>query len=142
MELVVDANILLASFLKEAVTRELLLDSRLTFYAPEHLLLETSRHLAKSASLRRRIRLSNEELQALFRLLTMNIRTIPKQSYKHLLKEALNLAPHKEDAPYLAVALLRNIPIWSNDRGLKNQSVVKIYTTFELIKLLEGKYRF
>lgn len=140
MELIVDANVLLASFLKEAVTRELLLDSRLTFYAPEHLLLETSRHLVKSASLRRRIRLSNEELRTLFHLLTMNIRTVPKKSYKHLLEKALVLAPHKEDAPYLAVALLHQIPIWSNDRGLKNQNIVKVYTTFELIKLLEGKY--
>lgn len=137
MELVVDANILLASFLKEAVTRELLLDSRLTLYAPEHLLSETSKHLSKSASLRRRIKLSNEELQTLFRLLTMNIRAIPKQSYKHLWGKALALAPHEEDAPYLAVALLREIAIWSNDRGLKNQNLVKVYTTFELIRILE-----
>ena len=34
MELVVDANILIASFLKEAKTRELLLDARFTLYAP------------------------------------------------------------------------------------------------------------
>lgn len=136
MELVVDANVLLASFLKKAVTRELLLDSRLTLYAPEHLLSETSRHVAKSAALRSRIHLSNEELQTLFRLLTMNIRTVPKQSYKHLLGKAFALAPHREDAPYLAVALLYRIPIWSNDRGLKNQNVVKIYTTADLIGIL------
>ena len=136
MELVVDANVLLASFLKEAVTRELLLDSRLTLYAPEHLLSEISRHLAKSASLRRRIKLSNEELQTLFRLLTMNIRTIPKQSYKHLWGKALALAPHKEDAPYLAVALLQEIPIWSNDSGMKDQNEVKVYTTPEILRSL------
>lgn len=29
--------------------------------------------------------------------------------------EALSLAPHEEDAPYLAVAILLNIPIWSSD---------------------------
>ena len=136
MELVVDANVLLASFLKEAITRELLLDSRLTLFAPEHLLSEVSHHLAKSASLRRRIKLSNEELQTLFRLLTMNIRTIPKQSYKHLLEKALSLAPHKEDAPYLAVALFQNIPIWSNDLGMKNQDEVKVYTTVEILRSL------
>lgn len=134
MELVVDANILLASFLKAAVTRELLLDSRLTLYAPEHLLSETSRHLTRSASLRRRIKLSNEELQTLFRLLTMNIRTVQKQSYKHFLSKALTLASHKEDAPYLAVALLQNIPIWSNDKGMKNQDEVKVYTTTEILR--------
>lgn len=76
MELVVDANILLASFLKEAVTRELLLDSRL----------------------------------------------------------------NKEDAPYLAVGLLLNIPIRSNDRGLKNQNIVKVHTTADIIKILEKDF--
>lgn len=139
MELVVDANILLASFLKEAVTRELLLDSRLILYAPEHLLSETSRHLEKSASLRKRIRLSNDEIQQLFRLLTMNIRTISKQSYRLFFNRALALAPHKEDAPYLAVALLYEIPIWSNDSGLKNQPVIKIYTTTDLLKILNPR---
>ena len=138
MELVVDANVLLASFLKEAKTRELLLDSRLTFYAPEHLLSETSRHLSTSASLRRRIRLSNAELQELFRILTMNIRTLPKQSYGPFLDKALTFTPHKEDAPYLAVALLINTPIWSNDKGLKAQNVILVYTTNELVKILEN----
>ena len=66
MQLVVDANILLAAFLKEAVTRELLLDSRLSLFAPEHLIQETSRHLNRNASIRRRIGLSDRALQELF----------------------------------------------------------------------------
>ena len=99
----------------------------------------TSRHLAKSASLRKRIRLSNDELQKLLEILTRNIQTIPKQSYHRFLGRALTLAPHAEDAPYLAVALSREIPIWSNDRGLKNQSIVKIYTTAELLTVLNQR---
>jgi len=136
VELVVDANVLLASFLKEAITRELLLDTRLTFYAPEHLLTETSRHLVRSASLRKRIKLSNDELQTLFQILTSNIITVPKEAYNHLLEKAMGLAPHQQDAPYLAVALLCKIPIWSNDRGLKHQNEVEIYSTTELIGTL------
>lgn len=139
MELVVDANILLASFLKEAVTRELLLDSRLNLLAPEHLLSETSRHLAASSSLRKRIHLSNEDIQKLFEILTMNIQTIPKQSYHRFLGRALTLAPHMEDAPYLAAALSREIPIWSNDRGMKGQNRVKVYTTAELLAVLNQR---
>jgi len=76
LELVVDANVLLASFLKEGTTRALLLDARLKLYAPEHLILEVSRHLEENASLRRRIGLSNQELQDLFR-----IQTVPVDSY-------------------------------------------------------------
>lgn len=134
-----DANILLASFLKEAVTRELLLDSRLTLFAPEHLLSEVSRHLEKFASLRKRIQLANEEIQKLFEILTANIQTLTKQSYHRFMKPALTLAPHIEDAPYLAVALSREISIWSNDRGLKRQNAVKVYTTGELLIVLNQK---
>ena len=69
MELIVDANVLLFSLLKEAITRELLLDSRLRLFAPEHLILETSRHLKKSDSLRQRMQLKDEELEELLSLL-------------------------------------------------------------------------
>jgi predicted nucleic acid-binding protein len=140
LELVVDANILLASFLKEAITRELLLDARLTLFAPEYLISETSRHLKKNAPLRKRISLSNDELQELLIFLTSRITTIPSKTYSREFKEALNLAPHKEDAPYLALALSMQIPIWSNDKGLKIQSKVKVYSTSELITFL-GKMR-
>lgn len=99
MELIVDANILLAAFLKEAVTRELLLDERLHLFAPEHLLSETAR---------------------------------PASYQSHMLK-ATALAAHKEDAPYLALALARNMALWSNDRGFKQQSIVTVYSTAELI---------
>lgn len=139
MELVVDANILLASFLKEAKTRELLLDSRLHLQAPEHLLRETSSKLKRDSSLRKRISLSDEDLEGLIQLLTLRVQVIPIQAYSPYLQKALDIAPHPEDAPYLAVALLNRIPIWSNDRGLKNQKEVQIYSTSELIGVLSKK---
>ena len=52
------------------------------------------------------------------------------------MKDALSLAPHSEDAPYLALALCLKIPIWSNDGGFQEQRKVKIYTTAELIERL------
>lgn len=121
MELIVDANILLAAFLKEAVTRELLLDERLHLFAPEHLLSETARHLKKDARLRRRIGISEEMLRGLFEVLTSRIQTVPAASYQSHMLKATALAAHKEDAPYLALALARNMVLWSNDRGFKQQ---------------------
>ena len=136
MELIVDANVLLAAFLKDALTRELLLDSRLCLSAPEYLISEISRHLKRNAPLRKRIGLSSEELDELFEILTRNIKTYPKRAYASHLKEALSLAPHEEDAPYLALALFLDSPVWSNDQGLKNQEKVRIYTTSELLNKL------
>jgi len=136
MLLVVDANILLAGFMKSATTRELLLDPRLQLFAPEHLLIETSRHLFHNASLQKRIGLAKSDLQFIFEQLTLGIRTVPLEDYTGRMPEALALAAHAEDAPYLALALRKGIPLWSNDKGMKFQSKVKVYTTTQLIQEL------
>ena len=54
MELVVDANVLVAGFLRSATTRELLLDERLRLSSPEWSLIETERVLA-TPQFRRRL---------------------------------------------------------------------------------------
>ncbi|MBI5415289.1 MAG: PIN domain-containing protein [Candidatus Omnitrophica bacterium] len=136
MQLVVDANILLAAFLKEALTRELLLDSRLDLTAPEYLLSETLRHLNTSASIRKRIGLSSKEIEALFLLLTQRIRVFPETSYQSVMAKALTLAPHRQDAPYLALALILKAAVWSNDKGVKKQTTVTVYSTTELLTML------
>ena len=41
-----------------------------------------------------------------------------------------------DDAPFLALAMSLNCPIWSNDGHFKKQHVVKAYTTRELMNLL------
>ena len=139
MELVVDANVLLASLLKDAVTRELLLDSRLKLFAPEHFISESLHLLRSNSSLKKRIGLSGKDLEELFYLLTQEIETVPKKSYTPKMMEAIELAPHREDAPYLALALSMNIPVWSNDKGMKIQKKIKIISTSELIALLEKR---
>ncbi|MBI3617504.1 MAG: PIN domain-containing protein [Candidatus Omnitrophica bacterium] len=136
MQLVVDANILLAAFLKKALTRELLLDSRLDLAAPEHLLSETLRHLRTSSSIRKRIGLSSQKIEALFLLLTQRIRVFPETSYQPAMAKTLALAPHRQDAPYLAVALILKAAVWSNDKGMKKQTTATVYSTSELLTVL------
>lgn len=138
MQLVVDANILLAAFLKKAVTREFLLDSRLNLAAPEHLLSETLRHLQSDTSIKKRIGLSSEEIEELFLLLTQRIQVFPETSYRPFMKKALALAQHREDAPYLALGLMLKAAVWSNDKGFKEQTAVTVYSTHELLVILQG----
>lgn len=59
------------------------------------------------------------------------------QTFKHLRPEALQLAPHAEDAPYLGLAMHLHLALWSNDAGLKRQNVVTVYATHELLKLIQ-----
>lgn len=136
MELVVDANALVAGFLRAATTRELLLDERLTLWTPEHSLMEAERVLT-SARFRRKLgNLPATDVRALLAQLTANIRVLPASKYQHSLAAARRLAPHPQDAPYLALAIQLNLPIWSNDAALKNQTAAPVYTTQDLLALL------
>jgi predicted nucleic acid-binding protein len=133
MELVVDANILLAGFMKAAVTRELLLDVRLKLHAPEHLIYETRKHLLGNPGLRKRIGLSPGQIEEVWFILTQNIESHAQADYQKTYLSALKIAPHPEDAPYLALALSMEIPVWSNDKGMKAQNKIKVLTTHEIL---------
>ena len=136
MELVVDANIIVAGFLRSATTRQLLLDERLTLFAPEHMFIESERVLT-SSRLRKKIGgLSQAQVRSILNQLAARISILPAPSYQHCLAKALRLAPHTEDAPYLALALHLRIPVWSNDAALKEQSAVAVYSTQKLLELL------
>ena len=137
MQLIVDANVLLSAFLKKAVTREFRLDVRLDLAAPEYLLSETLRHLQNTTAIRKRINLSADQIQTLFLLLTQRIQVFSKNTYKPFMEEALMLAPHREDAPYLALSLLLKAAVWSNDKRLKGQGVVVVSSTHELFVILQ-----
>ena len=139
MELVLDANILVAGFLRAATTRELLVDDRLTLWAPEYSLTEAERVL-RSPRLRRRLGdLSVTDVRAILATLTAHVQVVPAATYHHHLPVAQRLAPHAEDAPYLALALHQHLPVWSNDAGLKAQSQVPVYTTTELLQFLAAR---
>lgn len=133
LKLVVDANILVSAFLKAATTRHLLLDERLKLYAPEYLLAETQKVL-KSRLAKRWETLPNFDFDQVFSILTNGIHIVNKVDYNSSMGRAMEIAPHEEDAPYLACALYLRISLWSNDAGMKNQTLIKVFTTEELLK--------
>ena len=40
----------------------------------------------------------------------------------------------EKDSPFIACALALGLPLWSNDRALKAQQRVKVYSTDEILK--------
>jgi predicted nucleic acid-binding protein len=135
MQFVVDANILIAAFLKSAVTRQLLTDDKIKLFAPEYFVLEIEQKIKSNALLRKRIKLDNDEIEELLDFLFKHITVLPKEEYAPFLEEAEKISP-LDDAPYIALSLAMRIPLWSNDALLKKQDAVIVYSTSELIKLL------
>ena len=68
------------------------------------------------------------------RVIAWEIEFIPVVEYKEFLKEAELICPDPDDVEYFALALKLNCPIWSNDKALKEQSVIKVLSTSELIE--------
>ena len=133
MDLIVDANILFAALIKDSTTSELLFHENLHLYAPEFLLEEFSKHKKEILTKTKRTEHQFEEiLTTLKELITL----IPKEEFRQNLEQANIISPDPDDAPYIALALKLKIPIWSNDKDLKKQKAVTIYTTQETYKIL------
>ena len=139
MELVVDTNVLVAGFLRSALTRELLLDERLALWAPEYLLTEAERVLLTPRLRRRLGSLSPQDIRVLLTQLTARMRILPTSTFRLKLPEAKALVADPEDAPFVALALHLRLPLWSNDAPLRAQRVVCVYTTDDVLSLLQGK---
>jgi len=139
MRLVVDANVFIAAFLKNAITRELLLNERTDLVTPEYGLIET-RAILKQPSVLRRLKLSLEDFEWLWTVLTARVEVIPQSDYRAAMRDAQRLISDPKDVPYLACALSLGLPVWSNDPHFQEPAVkqrVPVFTTGDLIAKLK-----
>ena len=134
MELVIDANILFAALIKNSVTAEILFNENVYLFAPEFLLEEFIEH---KEEIIKKMNRSLNEFDYILGLLKSLIKFVPREEFQRFLGEAEIVTPDKDDAPYFALALKLNIPIWSNDKKLKEQNKVKVYSTSEILSLLK-----
>jgi predicted nucleic acid-binding protein len=133
MILVIDANILFAALIRDSATREILLFSGHSFYAPEYTLNEFEE---KTFELTRKTGMEKDELVELIESLVRvaGITFVPLIDFKEQKQKAIEITPDSDDVAYLALALHLNCPLWTNDKDLKKQSVVAILTTKELVE--------
>ena len=131
MELVIDANILFSALIKDSFTYELLFNEDLKLYAPDFLLEELKKY--EPMILKKTCRTQEGLIEALHMLKEV-INTIPKEEYSAFMKKADAITPDEKDVMYFALALKLRCGIWSNDKKLKEQDAVTIYSTKEVIK--------
>lgn len=137
MQLILDANIILSSLIKNSKTREILLDPELEFFAPEFLLSEVQKHIIFDKEVRDKIEMTDSEIIEFLSFLFEKIKVIAKEEYLEHIEEASKLVEHEKDTVYLALSISLNLSLWSNDKGLKKQTKVKVFSTEELSKLLK-----
>ncbi len=133
MNLVVDANVLFAALVKQSKTTELLFRDELHLYAPDFLFEEYSKY---KGELLKKTGRSPRNFEQLLEVLQRRITIIPLEEFFPFMKEAKIVSPDAKDAAYFAVAFKLGASIWSNDKKLKEQNRVKIFTTNDLINKL------
>ena len=131
ISIVVDANKVFAAFIAEGIVHDLLFSGEFKPVGPEKLLEEVEKHKDEIAE---KARKKLEEIELAIKLLEPEFKIFSRQEYTVKLSEGLKLAP--KDVEYFALALRFDFPIWSNEKGFKKQSKVKVFSTSELISFL------
>ncbi len=133
VKLVIDANILFSILIKNnSFTYEVFLNESFQIYAPEYLFEEFEKY--KLLIIQKTSR-TEKELEQLLKDLKSLITIIKKEEFEIYFEKANNISPDINDSIYFALALKLNCPIWSNDKKLKEQNVIKIYSTQDLTYL-------
>lgn len=142
MILVVDTNIVFSGILSpEGTISDLLLNSTdsFTFYAPSAIIDELDRHHKKLVKISG---LSDNEIQFLRRMLLRKIELIDLESIRSTTWEsALELTGNVDefDAPFIALSLEMEAPLWTGDKklikGLKTKGIEWILDTNKIIKM-------
>lgn len=131
MKLVVDANILFASLIKNSLTAELLLSDKLNLFAPEFLFDEFIKY---EVYILEKTNRSKEDFAQYLNILKEEIEIVPQNLITPYIERAERFSPDPKDTVYFACALAIDSKIWSNDKKLKEgQEEIDIITTGELI---------
>jgi len=133
MELVVDANILFAAIIKQDRTSDIFFLDTFTYYAPEFILLEFKKY---RELIKKKSGCSDKDFNNLTNIFKRRIKLIKENEVIIYKKKAQRISPDPKDVPYLALAMKLKCPVWSNDKKLKNQDNVKIFSTKEIIEKL------
>ena len=134
MLLVVDANILFSALVaSHGTTRSLFFLPDFELVSPEFIETEVDKYFSELVI---KSKCSDKDLKVALNLLFTRIKILPLEKYASLMDDAEKISPDPKDIEYFAVALSCRCPLWSNDRVLKLQNKVKVFSTSEVLELL------
>ncbi len=131
MKLVVDANVLFSAAIRDAKTAELLLRDDIVLYAPEYLFDEFGKY---RKMLLEKTHRTDEDFEEFVGILQKRIETVPREEFADEIPEARSASPDGKDVPYIALAAHLNAAVWTDDKELRKQNAVEIYSTTEVVE--------
>lgn len=135
MALILDANIFFSLMSPFSINSYIFSFLKEDIIAPGFIKSELEEHkdecIFKSKLSEQQFGMRREEIESL-------IKFIDVKEYKSFIRIAVDLIIDEDDAPYIALALSKNLPIWSNDLHFMKQSPVKVFTSREMSLKLFG----
>ena len=130
--LIADANPILAALLGGRA-REVLFSDEFSFCSAQTVLFEVAKYLPQVA---KQLELSELHVYQAFQLLP--IEPCQPTEYQQYEQQAEQLIAQRDplDVPTLALALARQVPIWSNDKDFQGIPNIKVFQTAELLERL------
>ena len=133
MLFVIDANVLFAALLNpKGMTGNLLFSPKLEFFSPEFLEEELQKYFSTMVQKSGR---SEAEVKIVLDLILSRIKIFPASEYERYRTKAKDFSPDPNDVEYFALALKLECSLWSNDKRLKGQREVKVFSTSEMLTL-------
>ncbi len=133
MKLVIDTNILFSFFNEKSKARDFTTLPSLELYAPEFALDEINEH---KGEILERFSLSEVQFSLILKLLRSVANFVKSEKYAQFLPKAIDTSPDPDDIDFFALSFKLECGIWSNDKELKQQSRVMVFSTGELMELL------
>lgn len=135
MLLVIDANVAFAALINPKGTNcDLVFSPKLELIDPEFFEQELKKYFPL---LQTKSGQSEQDLKIASDLILSRIKVLSSGEYESFRAEAEKISPDPKDVEYFSVALAFGCAIWSNDKKLKEQSVVKVFSTSEVLKLVK-----
>jgi predicted nucleic acid-binding protein len=136
MKLVVDSNIIFSSLIRKSTTRNIILSDVFDLHTPEYIFAEITKH---KGLLLRKSKMNEGDFNALLLLLQKHVHFVSKENYNEKMAIAEDILREIDitDSPFLALALILDCSIWSNDGHFKQQDKVVVYTTKELTNTID-----
>ena len=131
MKIVIDTNILFSFFWKESITRKLIINLNNTLLTPKKAKDELIKY---SKEIIQKLKINQKEFNCLLEELENTIIFIGEGEYAEIIETIKDKVLDKGDYDFVALAYKNNYIIWSNDKILKSQGLVKVITTKELLE--------
>ncbi len=134
MQIVIDTNVIIAILIKPGKVIDLFFNNRLEVFAPQLLFdeLENNEEYIIEKS-----KIDKEWFDLFYTIIKKNISIIPEEEFLNFREKAEDICPDQKDIVYFALALYLQCGIWSNEKKLKKQENIKIYSSDELMNLFE-----